>query len=66
MAFGAVDRFLRDEDWIIEGERKRIILTSKIHKVAQNNLIGAPGYHHVLAIPHQHTNKLVTPDSSRF
>jgi hypothetical protein len=45
MVIGAVNWFVRDEYWIIEGERKRnqigkLILT----KVEQNGLIGATSH----------------------
>jgi hypothetical protein len=64
MILGAVDWFSRDEYWIIESERKMNtnIGKSGLTKVDQNGSIGATGYYHVLAIPHQPMNEVVTPE----
>jgi hypothetical protein len=64
MMFGADDKFFRNEYEIIEYGRKtneigKVIFT----KVGQN---GLAGYYVVSAIPHQPTNELASPDSSRF
>jgi hypothetical protein len=38
----------------------------RLTKVEQNSLVGATGYYHVLAIPHQPTNELMGRDKFRF
>jgi hypothetical protein len=35
-------------------------------KVEGNDLIAATGHYDILAVSHQPTNELVSPDSSRF
>jgi hypothetical protein len=67
MVIGAVDWFLRDEYWIMEGGRKtNNIWKLTLAKVEKNSLIRATGDYYVLAIPHQPPNELVSPDSFRF
>jgi hypothetical protein len=64
MRFGTVGCFLRDGDWIIEGERKtNDIGKLELIKGQQNSLIRAIDSCHVAAVPYQSPNELVSPDS---
>jgi hypothetical protein len=66
MIVGEVDWFLRGDDWIIEGGRKANFMDKvKLTNLEQNGLIKVTGYYRVLAIPHQYTNGLGSPDGLR-
>jgi hypothetical protein len=64
--FGAIDWFLRDGYWIIEGRKINNIAQLMLTKVERNGLIEATRDGQVLVIPRQPTNELLSPDGFRF